>query len=359
MTALGPVQCCKNGGGMAMQLWWVFFLACCPCWTRAASGDSLKGVPALRGARGINGSLKPGTETTTLPAASGPTTTTKGSLLQASIQDPSCHCGKFGCACDVSEAAELSSFLLRLGFDRCVDEGSCEACSAAEMQSAPCKIHGKRQRMACAKCGSVHTPASSPACRPHSSAFWSEANGSSRSATEKHSAGTSNASKEGLSTGIFLRSCLAPLKSMSSSSSSSSSTIVHATRDFTPTRSESSEILVFLALNGIVLTFSGFSLRRQQANRLQEALKGLKADPGSTDEAPHRPNSGRGGGDSGAVPEKIGRSSAASERGSPGRGSRDGGILPEKSGRSTLAEAAARAGTAIELAVTGSEHKTK
>jgi len=154
---------------------------------------------------------------------------------------------------------------------------------------------------------------------------------------------------------------------------------------------ESMEVLSFLALNATLLAASGYSLRRQHRKQYEETMQGLYSHVGEVPDAKaprraivesHRPLAApkaperreaknvtperrpRGEPSSSGAASAAGPSAAAAAAAGGGGGGGGGGplpsssqppsVVPEMLGRSFQA-AAARAGSALELAVKGGE----
>eukprot|EP00913_Durusdinium_trenchii_P017514 g16455.t1 len=56
-----------------------------------------------------------------------------------------------GCACDLARVNDIDELMHGLGYDRCVDDGSCEPCNDLEMTLPPCGS-GQRQKVICTRC---------------------------------------------------------------------------------------------------------------------------------------------------------------------------------------------------------------
>lgn len=263
--------------------------------------------------------------------------------------------------CDLaSEDVQLGSFMPRLGYDTCMDDGSCDPCLDEEKSLAYCQSTGLRQRVICAGCHVPKPPL--PFCLPGFRLFW-QANATEMATALTAVAAAGNASSAP-SAGLFFRGCSGddaaarhflrgPLgdeedlgAAMTLTEATSAPTAGGGSERPRPAPDESSEVLLFIVFNAVLLAASAFSLKRQQHKQHEEINKVLYTLVGGAEPGPPAPRKEkeRRRGDS------LGASAAAASAASAA-------AAPESIGRS-LQAVAARAGNALELAVLGEGSKS-
>lgn len=277
------------------------------------------------------------------------------SSLAAQVQGPSCKCGQLGCMCDLSLEDNFGDVFLPLGYDTCVEEGGCEACSEREIHLAYCAPTGQRQRVVCSRCSSSSTI--SHFCASELRVIWSS--NASSAVTGMSNLRASNVSK-GASAGLFFRSCGTR---QSSNTEAPLSPAVNGTvgplaslpaqppgvgsRSVTE---ETTQVLCFVAFNAAVLALTVRSLRRQQHAVMERTMEGLYSCVGATEPS--------------AILSPRRDSKASDRRGAAPTPSANG-VAEEMMGRpmESFAAAVARTSNALELAVreggAGSEQKMK
>lgn len=195
---------------------------------------------------------------------------------EAQPASPVC-CRGAGCWCDLALYPFLDDLMHGFGYDRCLEDGLCEACGDIEREAPHCQATGYRQQVVCLRCqgDSLYLPY----CQTGYKIFWIS------------NASNVNASSASPSAGLFMHSCSAASKAFRHSEPEVMEASVtepeprpERERERTTGRQYSLhedgneglvEVLYFLGANALVLMTFGWSLRRQQRRQLEKTMEGL------------------------------------------------------------------------------------
>mmetsp|Transcript_13715 Transcript_13715/g.30318 ORF Transcript_13715/g.30318 Transcript_13715/m.30318 type:complete len:293 (+) Transcript_13715:96-974(+) len=188
-----------------------------------------------------------------------------------------------GCSCDLSTIHGIDEFMQSLGYDRCIDDGSCEPCTEEELLTPPCSS-GQRQKVICTRCQGMRSHL--PFCGSGYRIFWSSNHSSAnvsgpsaglfhRSCGQEGFLKPPSGSRNGVFTGDSPLDAEGTPETAKSEKSGGTSNSRHIFRFGGDGDEGSTEVLYFLFANALVLAASAWSLRRQQQKQWEKTMEGL------------------------------------------------------------------------------------